>query len=195
MVSKIELRERMRFRRDSLTAAERIEKSQQIAKRLFALPEFQKAKTVAFFLSIGSEVNTRWMIERALRLKKKVLVPVTKKEVELVEFPGWEDLKPGKFGVPEPVDAKPGTRNRKPGAGKPGVIIVPGLAFDRRGNRLGYGKGYYDRLLRELKTIRIGIAFGCQIVGEVPAGKGDERMDYVVTENETVKTNGRSSRY
>ena len=185
-ITKTDLRESMRRQRDTLSSGQRVDDGQAIAEKLFALPEFIKARTVAFFLSIASEVNTRWMVEQAIVNGKKVLVPITRNEIELADFPGWDNLQLAQFGVPEPIHPKRSSV-------VPEIIIVPGLAFDQRGHRLGYGKGYYDRLLKGLdrgKTMRIGIAFDFQLMDRIPTTRDDEKMDRIVTEKRVVKIHG-----
>lgn len=163
------------------------ERSRQIGLRLRRRPEFERARVVSFFVGVGSEVATGPMIEEALRLGKEVAVPRTHAgDLTLHRITGLEELAPAGFGLLEPVPAvleDPGRRCR------PEVVdlfVVPGLAFDPAGGRVGYGKGYYDRLLARARpgTPFIALAYRCQIFPQVPVGPGDVRMSLVLTESE-----------
>lgn len=149
---------------------ERFKKSSRIAKKLFLLKEYLQAKTILFYLSFDGEVDTLRMIKDAIKQGKKVAVPVIRKEKKemipsLLENLDTE-LKSGPYGVlhpreeyirPIPLDAID-------------LVVVPGLAFDEAGNRLGRGMGYYDRFLSRLpKDIpTIGLAFDFQVIRDFP---------------------------
>jgi 5-formyltetrahydrofolate cyclo-ligase len=149
---------------------DRSKKSSKIAKKLFLLEEYLKAKTILFYLSFDGEVDTLRMIKDAIKQGKKVAVPVIRKEEKemipsLLENLDTE-LKSGPYGVlhpreeyirPIPLDAID-------------LVVVPGLAFDKAGNRLGRGMGYYDRFLSRLpKDIpTIGLAFDFQVIRDFP---------------------------
>ena len=179
-VTKDQLRKEMAEKRNSLAATEIIEKSEEIRQRLFNLEEFKSAKCIAFYLSKGSEVNTSEMIREALSIGKEVLVPVTNEEIELMKFTSFGDLAPAKFGIPEP---KTKIKPEK----EPDAIIVPGLAFDLDLHRLGYGKGYYDKLLKNSSAKRIGICFDVQIVEKIPRHEHDQKLDMIITEKKILK--------
>ncbi|MDO8554822.1 MAG: 5-formyltetrahydrofolate cyclo-ligase [Candidatus Micrarchaeota archaeon] len=178
--SKAALRLIMTKLRDGISERERKEKSQKIGEILFSLEEFRSADTIAFYLSKGSEVDTSGMIKESLKLGKNVLVPVTNSEIELVEFISFEDLIPGKYGIMEP-------KVKKPSKNLPDIVITPGLAFDLARYRLGYGKGYYDRLFKKLKSKRIGVAFDFQIVEKLPIQEHDQKMDIVISGNRILR--------
>ncbi len=174
--SKNELRKEMLKKRDSLSKVEREEKSAMIKERLFALEEFKKAKTIAFYISKGSEVNTYEMIANAIKLRKEVIVPVTNNEIKFYKFTSFDNLAPGKFNVLEPK-TKITTKH------EPDVVIIPGLAFDSDFHHLGYGKGYYDRALKKFQdSIRIGICFDFQLVEKIQKHEHDEMLHIIVSE-------------
>src|SRR5512135_1697254 len=134
--------------------------SAEIESRLFRLPEFQAARVIMFFASFQSEVDTHHMIRRALAEGKRVVLPKVKgKELELFEIGNFDrDVRPGAWGIPEPEG---------PGATRAdlkniGLIIVPGAAFDEKGNRIGYGAGFYDKLLADHQGMTVAIAFDLQ---------------------------------
>jgi 5-formyltetrahydrofolate cyclo-ligase len=149
---------------------DRLKKSFQIAKRLFLLKEFLKAKTVLFYLSFDGEVDTVRMIKDAIHQGKKVAVPVIRKETReiipslLSDFDA--ELAAGPYGVRHPKEEY----IRPIPLDSIDLVIVPGLAFDEAGNRLGRGMGYYDRFLSQLPNDipTIGLAFDFQVITDFP---------------------------
>jgi 5-formyltetrahydrofolate cyclo-ligase len=175
--------------RNKLSNAEVMVKSNKIRKLLFGLPEFEKAKTVMFYVSFGKEVATHEMIERSLQQKKKVVVPKIKRDsalavYEIADFN--QDLTKGKYGILEPIHSK---RRLTPET-EIDLVVVPGICFDRnKGTRLGFGAGYYDRFLQEIKdtTVLIGIAFEQQLAKGVPCMVHDVKMHKIVTERRILE--------
>lgn len=180
---KSELRRRMRELRASLSEEHRGRLGGLIEDRVGALPEFGTARCVLLFYSFGSEVPTSGLIRRTAQAGKRVLLPYLEGQaLEAAEVSSDEELIPTRYGPKEPgrrVSVDPEDVD---------LVVTPGLAFDRRGHRLGYGRGYYDGFLGRLRgdALRAGIAFGLQVVDEVPAGPGDERVHVIVTEDETI---------
>jgi 5-formyltetrahydrofolate cyclo-ligase len=168
--------------RDSLSPEERTAKSREIEERLFALPEFTSARIVLFFASFRSEVDTISMIRRALASGKRVILPkVQGKELSLYEICDFDDdVAPGAWGIPEPKGAKLAKLDEID------LMIMPGAAFDERGNRVGYGAGFYDRLLPAFRKMTIALAFEAQIVPDVPADSHDVPVDAIVTEKRVI---------
>lgn len=173
----------MRGIRDSIPPEERIRLAAEIQANLFRLPQVGQARTILLFYSFGSEVPTAGMIQRLLDAGTRVLLPF----VDGLDM-GAAELRPGDsvttttYGPKEPVVRVPVD------PGEVDVVIAPGLAFDAHGYRLGYGGGLYDRYLSQLRreSSRVGIAFHLQVVPSVPHGRGDEPLDVVVTETETI---------
>ena len=189
-MTKGRLRKLLKAKRGSLTARQRSAKSRAIARALFALEPVKKARTIFFFASFGSEVHTRGMILRALKQGKTVALPVAdmkRKNLEFRKISSLKNLKTSTYGVPEPVNSKKAINIKKAD-----VIIVPGLGFDRRGYRIGYGGGFYDRLLKKTvkTTVKIGIAFDCQIMRALPKEKHDEKIDIIITETKIICVKG-----
>lgn len=156
-----------------------------VSERLFSLSEAAGARTILAFASTGTEISTDAIVERALAEGRAVLLPYVAGPGDLRAAPirTVEDLAPGYRGIREParrVPVDPGTA---------GVVLVPGVAFDAGGRRLGYGGGFYDRFLAAVprRVPRIGLAFDLQIVDAVPEGEGDERVDAVVTEERVLR--------
>lgn len=155
------------------------------AERLFALEAVAAARTLIAFASFGSEIPTDALVERALEEGRAVLLPYVAGPGELraARVRSIEDVAPGWRGIREPLAREP----LDPGTAD--VAIVPGVAFDARGARLGYGGGFYDRFLASLprRIQRVGFALDVQVVEDVPEEAGDERVDWIVTEERAIR--------
>jgi 5-formyltetrahydrofolate cyclo-ligase len=175
---KKEIRKEVLSARDGLLPGQRTSKSREIEARLFSLPEFTSADTVMFFASFRSEVETGPMIRHALTSGKRVVLPKLKdKELALFEITDFDaDVSPGAWGIPEPHESRPAKIETID------LIIVPGAAFDERGNRLGYGAGFYDKLLPAFKKMTVALAFEVQILPQVPVDARDVPVKKIVTE-------------
>ncbi len=183
------LRRRIIGKRDAIPLEERRASSEAICARVIESAEFRSASFAVLFASFGSEVDTTSLMAATLAAGKRLALPrvhpVTR-ELELREVQSIEkDLAPGLWDIPEPVPA-----------GCPEValeeidfVLVPGVAFDRDRRRLGYGGGYYDRILARLSpgVPAIAICFGAQLVPEVPADHHDLRVPVIITENERIE--------
>jgi len=190
---KRELRRVIQERRDLLSPQERQEKSLRVMERLWSLEEFRLADTVFFFISFRSEVDTVPMIRRALAEGKRVCLPYTdaeRKEMVASQVLDLEkDLVPGNYDILEP---RPGSVRPVPPQ-EVDVIVMPGVAFDCCGRRLGYGGGYYDRFLDRCdghRVTRIALCFELQVVEEVPCLDHDHRIHLLVTEDRVVDCDG-----
>ena len=176
---KAALRARIRAERDRISQEARRERARHVEEALFALPRVRTAGGVALFWSFGSEIPTEGMAARVLDEGKRLLLPfLTGDGMEMAAVADLAELEPTSYGPREPRD------RRAVDPAVIDVIVVPGLAFDRRGHRLGYGGGRYDRYLARLRpdASRIGIGFEAQVVEHLPADDGDERVHIVVTE-------------
>lgn len=187
-MQKKEFRRRVIECRDKLSQTEITAKSSLIAGQLYEMSAYEKAERIMFFVSFGSEVATRSMVEEAINYGKTVLVPkAVPKTRELIPsklFNWHDDLAPGAYGIPEPHQAA--LRPQSPSIID--LLIVPGVAFDLKGNRLGYGGGYYDRffsLLREDVPL-VALVFDCQIRVDLPVDEWDRRVDYIITEKRII---------
>ena len=171
--------------RDNMPPDERKAKSREIEERLFSLPEFRQAHTVMFFASFRSEVETHEMIRRALAEGKRVVLPKVKGgELGLFEIKDFDkEVSPGAWGIPEPHEFRPTKTDEVD------LIVVPGAAFDAHGNRLGYGAGFYDKLLSTYKGMIGALAFELQIVPNIPADSHDVPVKKIVTEKRVIETN------
>ncbi len=187
--AKRELRRRVIARRDDIPLARRRALSEAICRRVAQSPEFANARFVLLFASFGSEVDTSALLSAALEAGKRVALPrvdPTTRELELREIASVEtDLQPGLWDIPEPI---PG-HCPEIDLGEVDLILVPGVAFDRSRRRLGYGGGYYDRILAQItrEVPCIAICFERQLVPEVPADDHDLRVPILMTENERIE--------
>ncbi len=190
-MEKSELRQIVIKERDQLLSSSLEEKSKLISSRVVGLNEYLSSKVIMFYISFGSEVKTRFMIRDALDRGKQVLVPKTvPKSKELVPSQLLDmenDLEPGVYNIPEPK--KSALRPRRPQ--EIDLLIIPGVAFNPRGDRLGYGGGYYDRFNQLLKSgvKLLAPAFELQIYPDIPIDHWDRPVDIIVTEDRVIFTN------
>jgi 5-formyltetrahydrofolate cyclo-ligase len=173
--------------RDSLSQDEIRDKSRKIKDHFLALEIYQKANNVLFYYSTGSEVDTQDLIREALNSGKIVALPMSL-EGGLLEVRSIKDIESdclkGRFGILEPKVEK----TVKIPIQDIEVFAIPGIAFDLQGNRIGRGKGYFDRYLAGLKTFqtKIGLAFEVQLSQSLPIDKHDIKVDILVTEERVL---------
>lgn len=157
--------------------------SLEILSRLEQTTLFQTASCIALYHAIPGEVQTAAFIEK-WGGQKKILLPVIEgNDLRMVLYKGNESLRPGVFGILEPQIEESTTNLYEK---EIELIVVPGVAFDRQLNRMGRGKGYYDRLLSTLTAPKVGICFGFQLMDAIPVEPFDRKMDAVITEKETI---------
>lgn len=177
MGEKDELRKTVRRLKNLHTKDELRELSAKIAESLLGLSRLKEAQTVMLYCSLPDEVYTMDIIHSLSKAGKRIVLPrVTgDSDMELREYTGDADLTPGSFGIPEPCGKVFDKYDRID------VAVIPGMAFDIEGNRLGRGKGYYDRFLKcNRSTYKIGLCFDFQFMDRIPAYKHDIRMDCVI---------------
>ena len=169
------LRKAFLNKRNKLNKEEIKSKSKIIKEKLFSSKEFKKAKSVCFYVSFKSEVFTHEMIKEALKTKK-VSVPIVKKDTLIISKIGsFKDLnKSNKYDNLEPSKIKE--------IKKVDLIIVPAIVFDKKRYRIGYGKGYYDRLLKKINTKTIGLTFSSQIIEKIPIDDFDIKVNKVISD-------------
>jgi len=187
------MRRRLRSIRDALSRNERAGLSRRLEQRLEAFEGFRRAARIMFFVTHGSEVCTERMIERACRKGKEVVVPVVDSVTDELRAAKITSLKRGlavgAYGVREPNECVYAEKRDID------LVLVPGIAFDRAGHRLGYGRGYYDRWLKGIpRALRVGICFDFQVVDRVPRSRTDKSVGTVVTERRTIVMMRRSKR-
>ena len=182
------VRQILRQRKDAMSPEERLGKSRRICRHLMGI--IRDGETVMVFTSKEKEVNTGPLILALFGHGNPVVVPIIVKEDVSLRLSYLRDLSalvPSTFGVPEPIGSE------IPAAAEDiGTIILPMLGFDRRGGRIGYGAGYYDRFLSKNRDLRkIGVAFACQEIGSLPVDENDIPMDWIITEDGIVYQDGR----
>ena len=163
-----------------------LKNSRRAQDNVIALPEFVRARCVAFYSAIAREVDTSAIFRAAVSLGKKTLYPLVRgDEMVLCEVDDLKQLATGYMGILEPRAA-----NKDYLANEPDFIVIPGVAFDFCGRRIGYGKGYYDRFLLhlELQALLVGLCHDFQLIdGELPTDQYDMGMDVVVTEQRVIR--------
>lgn len=165
----------------SYTKTALLELSAKITERLEKTDLFRQASCIALYHALPGEVQTAAFIEKWYQ-KKRLLLPVVKgNDLQLLLYAGKESLKAGAFGILEPTETcQPVAENEID------LVIVPGVAFDRGRNRLGRGKGFYDRLLSTLDVPKIGICYDFQLKDAIPVEPFDRKMDLIETEKEII---------
>jgi len=171
------------------------ELSRQIVAKFIAMPEYARSATVMFYIDVRAEVRTRHSLPEALQSGKKIVVPWCNEagELELFHLTNMDELAIGMYKILEP---KPELRQLPEKQVLPedlDVVMVPGVAFDRRGGRMGHGKGYYDKLLQHARpdTPLVALAFECQMFPEIPVAPHDIFMDRIITEASVYEGRGR----
>lgn len=188
---KKDLRKILLQKRDSIKPEDREAKEANIKRRLFALSAFRTAKCILFYASFRSEVGTIPSIQHALKLKRMVALPLVdpkKRGLRLYKINDISELKPGYMGISEPTVKKKRAIDLK----DIDVAIIPGAGFDAMGNRLGYGYGYYDKLLSTVQGhfTKIALAFEEQIIPQIPNEIHDVRVDKIVTDKRVINCDG-----
>jgi len=185
-MNKNEIRGKLLEKRKSFSHEELQEKNSKIFEKLFSLQEFSSANNIGVYISFKNEVGTRKIIEKLLSENKNVFAPVMdfgNEHFSYAKLSSLENLTENKYGVSEPKEKE------FVEASKIDVFLVPGAAFDKRGYRIGWGKGYYDKFFNKNNPTgkKIGLFFEFQLIKEVPVEEFDVKMDYIVTEKEIYK--------
>lgn len=188
------LREKLLKKRDAISPDQKALKEDSIGKRLFALDVFKEARSVLLYVSFRSEVDTTGFLQPILDLGKTLVVPSVDsrhKLLKLYKINNLSELVPGYMGILEPGI----TEDRGVNLKNIDLVVIPGTGFDLSGNRLGYGGGYYDRLLsyesRKLAKVEhiptVALAFEEQIGEEIPAEPHDIKVDIIVTDERVIQ--------
>ncbi|MGI6649148.1 MAG: 5-formyltetrahydrofolate cyclo-ligase [Bacillota bacterium] len=186
------LRQTMLTKRRALGAGEVTRWSKQITEFLVASPNFRKAKAIMAYAPLHNEVDTELLLQAAFGQQKQVLLPVAEwenRQLRPVSVDSYPDsLVPGRYGILEPA----GGRQSPWPVEQIDLVIVPGVAFDIQGYRLGYGQGFYDRFLGRLppRTEVVGLAYDFQVVKTVYPEKHDVTVPVIVTEKGVINSPG-----
>jgi 5-formyltetrahydrofolate cyclo-ligase len=162
-------------KRNGLASGEIARLSKHIQESVISTKEFKSAKVVGAYYAFGSEVKTDLILEKARALSKKIALPSVEGEsLAFYEMSSGKYLVKGRFGIMEPLPYGP--------VDEIDLLIVPGIAFDKNGYRLGYGMGYYDKFLAKKNVFSIGLGYSLQLLESLPKGKYDKRLDAIATE-------------
>ena len=179
-MTKAKYRDIYRQKRDEIPPDVLADCSRRITDKILAHPIYIKSSVIMAYVSIRSEVRTQDLITAMLTDSKRVCLPVMDgSDLKIVEMTSINDLKPNKFGILEPP-------NNSARYVTPDLIIVPGIAFSVDGVRIGYGGGYYDRLLSRLNCPSIGICPDICIARQLPHEPHDIRVSYLITERNDI---------
>lgn len=160
--------------------SDREEESKILCEKILELEEYQRAEKILSFMNFGSEVEIESLNQKILEANKKLYLPRVEKDGELSIVEYGEGFSIGSFGIREPIG--------KSYFGELDLIITPGLAFDREGNRLGYGKGYYDRVFTcYSEVLKVAPIFDVQLVEKVPTEEHDIKIDVIIIKNEILR--------
>lgn len=188
--SKQEIRSKHLTLRDGLSYSERSSKSEQIWELLKKEESFQKAQIILAYMDYRSEVMTTELVKELLAdASKRVFVPkVEGMDIRFYEITSLEELTAGYQGIREPAPDNEKLFTKQTAASGECFLIMPGAVFDRDRERLGYGKGFYDRFVQEFPDMsRAGLAFACQIALKIPVEGHDKKPDFVVTEKGVIR--------
>ncbi|MBR5844568.1 MAG: 5-formyltetrahydrofolate cyclo-ligase [Bacteroidaceae bacterium] len=180
MIDKASLRRQMRQSKAALTPEQKSAESSAVWQHVESTAVFAQAEHVLLYHSLPDELGSHDVIDRWVALGKSVYLPVVIGDDLVVRRYSSEAMQQGEFNIMEPTGLDVDTDVLQ-------LIIVPGVAFDRNGNRLGRGKGYYDRLLSRTKATCIGVCYECQLVPAIPAEPHDKVMHYIITPEGVVK--------
>ncbi len=171
--------------RKNLTLEEKEVFSEKIIERLKKSNIFQEAKSIMLYCSHQNEVDLNELIKHSLKKNKEVILPTINKKLEALESYQLNCLSEfitGPYSIIEP-----NKKNKEPYLDKIDLILIPGIVFDKRGNRIGYGHGFYDKFLLEMTdSIKIGIAYDFQIIKQIKENHHDVSMDFIISEKEVI---------
>ncbi|MFJ8527893.1 5-formyltetrahydrofolate cyclo-ligase [Bacillus sp. NPDC094106] len=186
---KVRLRKQILEHMNSLSKEQYKTLSEQIVFSLYEQREWKEAETIGITLSMEHEVNTYIIIEKAWQEGKKVVVPKCNRKTRTMTFRqivNFDQLETVYMNLREPIPVL----TKEVEANEIDLLVVPGVAYTRRGERIGYGGGYYDRYLVRYKGKTLSLAFDFQIVNDIPTEPFDQNVQKIITEKETIVQNG-----
>lgn len=184
------LRKEILTKRKNIDTAEKEEMDKKILDRFFESKYYKEAKKIFIYISYDSEIDTIKIIDKAFKDGKKIYVPRTEFESRLmdaVEITSFDNLIKSSYGILEPSINTPYINPNELD-----LIVVPGVAFDKKGGRMGYGAGFYDRYFKKInkdnieKITKLALAYDFQVLEEVPMSAQDVPVDYIITEKEFI---------
>mgnify|MGYP001592007099 CR=1 FL=1 len=186
LISKVNIRKSILNQRQLYDSETRMKWNDSIFTKLINSEFYKKATVIFIFVNFGNEVNTHQIINRAISDNKIICVPRIPSKatgIEIFKINNLSELKSGYYGILEPLENCP-----KVAIENVDLIIMPGVAFDRHGGRIGYGAGFYDKFLNKTnkKIDRIALAYQFQVLDEVPMNELDATIDGIITEEEII---------
>lgn len=181
-MDKRDIRKKVKELRDSISKEKRKVESEILCKKIIESKEYKKSKKILSFMNFGSEIEIEILNRKIVEDGKKLYLPRAEKNgrISIVEY--GKSFTIGSFGIREPIGE---VYN-----GDLDMIITPGLAFDRAGNRIGYGKGYYDRFFEKYSSVlKVAPIFEIQLFEKIPSEEHDIKIDMIITKNEFLKIN------
>lgn len=181
--TKTEIRVRMRTLRGAMSPAAVASASGLIQSLVLDMDVIEHCRTVLIYVSVANEVGTHRIIRELIRRKKRVVIPqvIDSARMDAHEIERWSDWRLGRWGIPSPV-------RRQPWHGEIDVCVLPGLAFSRRCDRLGFGKGHWDRFLELTPgATLIGLCHDWQVLDHLPTQTTDRPADFVITDRRVIE--------
>lgn len=184
------LRKEILEKRNNLDLVKKEEMDRKILNKFYETQYYKKAEKIFIYISYASEINTKEIINKALKDNKKIYVPRTEfkiRHMDAVEIKSLDNLEESSYGILEPSKE---VLNIDPN--ELDLIVVPGVAFDKSGGRMGYGAGFYDRYFKKIKKeninkiVKLALAYEVQMLDKVPMNEQDVPVDYIITENEFI---------
>ncbi|MBI5152820.1 5-formyltetrahydrofolate cyclo-ligase [Candidatus Peregrinibacteria bacterium] len=184
MINKASLRKKILLKRKNQNAKTKLQKDKKIISAVLADALYKKSQNILFFMPILGEPDITALIKSAFKLKKGVYLPKVDKSknwLHIHQIKNLSELRPGAYKIMEPHHTAPKINPKKIN-----LAFVPGIVFDEKGNRIGFGKGYYDRLLKKMSCKKIGLAYKFQIVKNIPCSAHDVKVDEIITEKRRI---------
>ena len=184
------LRKEILTERKNINTVKKEEMDNKILDRFYKSEYYRKAKKIFIYVSFDSEIDTKGIINKALMDNKKIYVPRTEFKTRLmdaVEVTSLDNLIESEYGILEPSIEEPHIEPNELD-----LIVVPGVAFDRNGGRIGYGAGFYDRYFKRIskdrikKITKLALAYDFQILEKIPMNEQDVPVSYIITEKEVI---------
>jgi 5-formyltetrahydrofolate cyclo-ligase len=184
------LRKEIIEKRNSFDLFKREQMDKEIYIKFYETQYYKNAEKIFIYISYASEINTKEIIRKALKDNKKIYVPRTElktRHMDAVEITSLDNLIESTYGILEPSKEAPHIDPNELD-----LIVVPGVAFDKNGGRMGYGAGFYDRYFKKIKKenikkiVKLALAYELQMLDEVPMNEQDVPVDYIITENQII---------
>lgn len=183
-IIKKETRKNIIKKRDELDIIAKGAMDNEIIEKFMMSETYKNARGIFIYIGFGSEINTKIIIKDALNSGKEVYVPkVIKKDMVFIKIDSLENLVTSSYGILEPIGDKSDFD-----VNKLDLIVMPGVAFDREGNRLGYGGGYYDKFLEQnqIECKKIALSYDFQVLEKLEVEEHDIKVDLIITENQVI---------